>query len=206
MTMFLNRNQDFAADLFLEKAFLPRNSVPLLFQLILFVQVNPPSWGNYSRSEFIIHGLWPEYKNSSYPEYCCHERICQYNSSKINDLKQDLRYWWTNFRDDPEKLWKHEWNKHGTCSNLTEREYFSKGLEWRSEYPAKEILKQSNLYPGKKYKLDSFIEKIQKYLGFRLIVTCKHNLLEQLILCNIKDKMVDCPLAIKNNCPEIIFY
>lgn len=66
---------------------------------------------------FILHGLWPQNncKNpaSCYPSYCSCKRL---DESTIREMLP--------FMVKP-KLIKHEWEKHGTCSGLTQEQYFN---------------------------------------------------------------------------------
>jgi ribonuclease T2 len=53
---------------------------------------------------FVLHGLWPQHEKG-YPESCSNERI-------PNNIKQKCDIFPT------VGLCNHEWEKHGTCSNL----------------------------------------------------------------------------------------
>ncbi len=64
-----------------------------------------------ARSAFVLHGLWPENTNGSYPENCS-------NAPGPADPSQ--------FKDiypDPGLL-QHEWRAHGTCSGLSADAFF----------------------------------------------------------------------------------
>lgn len=66
---------------------------------------------------FVLHGLWPEYEKG-YPESCSYEGLDKDIESQFAGLYPS------------DSLMTHEWEKHGTCSGLTPREYLSltKGL------------------------------------------------------------------------------
>ena len=61
---------------------------------------------------FVLHGLWPENADGSYPEHCSHAPGPA-DPSQYADLYPD-----------PELL-AHEWMTHGTCSGLSPDAYFS---------------------------------------------------------------------------------
>jgi ribonuclease T2 len=61
---------------------------------------------------FVMHGLWPENGNGSYPQSCSNARGPA-DPSKYSDLYADPG------------LLQHEWQKHGTCSGLSPDDYFS---------------------------------------------------------------------------------
>lgn len=83
-------------------------------------------------SEYTIHGLWIDYKDGGYPQFC-------HNTPFIKeDLQPILKTLETNWHScihgkgkDNYSFWKHEFKKHATCfpTQLTELEYFSKTLE-----------------------------------------------------------------------------
>lgn len=60
-----------------------------------------------------IHGLWPQYTNTTYPEYC---NNVSFDSNIPKNLLSKMNNDWNNCNDSLD-LWKHEWTKHGTCFN-----------------------------------------------------------------------------------------
>lgn len=67
-----------------------------------------------------IHGLWPDYCDGTYTQYCDESR--QYtNISDIltaagrTDLLDFMDVYWKDQGGDDESFWEHEWGKHGTC-------------------------------------------------------------------------------------------
>ncbi|HZS52758.1 MAG TPA: hypothetical protein VFA65_00035 [Bryobacteraceae bacterium] len=61
---------------------------------------------------FIVHGLWPEFQNSGYPENCSNAPGLS-NPASFLDIMPDLG------------LIQHEWTTHGTCSGLSAQAYFN---------------------------------------------------------------------------------
>lgn len=61
---------------------------------------------------FVLHGLWPQY-NKGYPANCSAEKLPLHVKQQFPGL----------FPSD--KLYSHEWKKHGTCSGKTPREYLA---------------------------------------------------------------------------------
>ena len=79
------------------------------------------------RSYYTIHGLWP-----NYGFYC---NSSSFNLTEIAPMRESLEeYWPSCFDHSNEWLWEHEWNKHGSCTNMSQLGYFSKGLELRQKY------------------------------------------------------------------------
>lgn len=85
----------------------------------------------YWKSNFTIHGLWPQYVTSGYPSSCTTE---PYNSTIVDEVGLDTMIErWPDVKYDvnnPEydSFWEHEWTKHGTCSGLSQYEYFTATL------------------------------------------------------------------------------
>lgn len=64
---------------------------------------------------FVVHGLWPQYNDGSYPATCTRDR----NLPKaVVDQTMPVM--------PSVGLMMHEWRKHGTCSGLTATDYFAK--------------------------------------------------------------------------------
>mmetsp|Transcript_7170 Transcript_7170/g.10665 ORF Transcript_7170/g.10665 Transcript_7170/m.10665 type:complete len:223 (+) Transcript_7170:73-741(+) len=81
-------------------------------------------WGKY----FTVHGLWPQYSSGGYPSYCTDEAFDPAVPEEIG--MDDMTTYWpdTEYAEsDPnyDEFWTHEWTKHGTCSNLSQYDYFS---------------------------------------------------------------------------------
>ena len=65
-----------------------------------------------AHSTFVLHGLWPQNNDGTYPENCS-------NSPGPSDPAQ-----YADIYPD-EGLLQHEWRAHGTCSGLNADEFFS---------------------------------------------------------------------------------
>lgn len=70
--------------------------------------------------EWDIHGLWPEYTPTTWPQFCQPSRYGEFNATLLNEQFPDMCVHW------PESQWQHEWMKHGTCTDLTMLGYFQK--------------------------------------------------------------------------------
>lgn len=85
-------------------------------------------WGHY----FTLHGLWPQYSAGGYPADCTNE---PFNSSVPTAVGySDMLKYWPNVQyaeSDPDydEFWTHEWTKHGTCTGLSQQDYFSNALD-----------------------------------------------------------------------------
>ena len=78
---------------------------------------------------FTIHGFWPEYNNHSWPSWCNPSKYSEFNRSAIKLVRKLLEdYWYScpEWNSSSYGLWKHEWEKHGTCiPSYTVIDYFN---------------------------------------------------------------------------------
>lgn len=64
---------------------------------------------------FILHGLWPQYERG-WPEHCETDQPLDVDGELMRGM----------YRLMPSSgLIRHQWRKHGTCSGLTQEEYFA---------------------------------------------------------------------------------
>eukprot|EP00943_MAST-04B_sp_MAST-4B-sp1_P003213 g3213.t1 len=73
-----------------------------------------------------LHGLWPQWGES-----CSREKF-DYN--EISDLAEQLNQFWPSCNGSSKDFWEHEWSKHGTCSGMSQHDYFSKALSLVQQY------------------------------------------------------------------------
>ncbi len=71
---------------------------------------DPQQCGAGRQLGFVLHGLWPQY-DRGYPQSCTNEAFDPNIIKQFPDLYPS------------KKLYTHEWEKHGTCSGLTQPQY-----------------------------------------------------------------------------------
>lgn len=73
---------------------------------------------------YTIHGLWPQYSESSYPKYC---KKVVFDISALKPILNKLNKYWYSTEEANSDFWKHEYEKHGSCmfKDMTEFEYFN---------------------------------------------------------------------------------
>lgn len=84
---------------------------PPTFDYYVFSRVWDPS-----RGRVIIHGLWPTWRNGSWPQYCQPTPKQPWNYSQLTDLEPELQDRWSDTGAVDTQWWQHEWDKHGTCA------------------------------------------------------------------------------------------
>lgn len=86
---------------------------------------------DFWKSHLTIHGLWPEYVDGTWPQFCTPEIL---DNETISPLLSQMEQYWPNVKAlEPTakhfyEFWQHEWSKHGTCSGLGQKEYFGAAL------------------------------------------------------------------------------
>jgi len=159
--------------------------------------------------------------------YC--NNSVEYDPKLIHPLIEQLTLAWTNdHANSPakNKLWRHEWLKHGSCgldieAIDTEFKYFSKALEWHGRYPFFKYLQQSGILPGFDHQIQDVIKALNTGLGGKSpALTCRkysdfnNPILSQIKLCFDKSMtLVDCYSVMPWNkvfdsCPTggLVFY
>jgi len=76
-----------------------------------FCHSHPDATECAAHAAFVLHGLWPQNNNGSYPEHCSNA-AGPANPAKYKDLCLDAG------------LLQHEWKTHGTCSGLSADAFF----------------------------------------------------------------------------------
>ncbi|XP_078086416.1 ribonuclease T2 [Mustelus asterias] len=147
-----------------------------------------------------VHGLWPKKNqmcNNSWP----------FEIKNVEDILSKLEKWWPDvLHPNGTQLWKHEWQKHGTCAATlesvdTQKKYFSKALELYQSINLNSVLVKFGILPSPNYYR---MEKIENALlsSYRVIpkIQCLPptgesavQILGQIELCFTKDfQLMNC--------------
>ena len=80
---------------------------------------------------WILHGLWPQFENG-YPQYCQSAKRppSRQMTSQMADIMGTSGLAW------------HQWEKHGTCTNLSAENYFDLSRQAYTQIERPEILRQ----------------------------------------------------------------
>ena len=101
---------------------------------------------------YSIHGLWPDYGNGTYPQYC---KKVHFDIQTLKPIMDDLICYWPEDKGKREgSFWRHEYEKHGSCvfSEMTEYDYFKKVLDLYHSV-MKMGLKMEDFRKGEKYMI-----------------------------------------------------
>ena len=108
----------------------------------------------YHEQGFLLHGLWPEFLNGSWPQYC--DPAAPFNMTSVQDLLPELHTYWPSLvAADQAAFWEHEWTRHGTCmepffgaSAAKEHDYFRLVLTLREHFDAWAMLQAQGIGPA----------------------------------------------------------
>ncbi|AAD39309.1 Very similar to ribonucleases [Arabidopsis thaliana] len=166
----------------------------------------PPTKGN-TASDFIIHGLWPQFNNGTWPAFC--------DQTNLFDISKKWTEWgvWA-CPSNETNLWEHEWNKHGTCvqSIFDQHSYFRTNLKFKHKVHLLNILIQKGIKPNDGfYSLDEIKNAIKCAIGFAPGIECNEDVkgnkqLFQIYICldNYAKEFVECPYVPDKSCASKI--
>lgn len=128
---------------------------------------------------WVLHGLWPQRADGSWPEYCA---TAQRNPSRRETARQaDLfGVGWA--------AW-HQWNKHGRCSGLSADDYYalSRGAMARVSLPASLSPAQDSAGWATALATEAleaaFIAANPGFDAGMLFATCRGDAIQELRLC-----------------------
>jgi len=97
----------------------------------------------YWTENFTVHGLWPQYDTTGYPSYCSTESFdpdvpMEIGWDTMITYYPDVKYQETS--PDYDSFWEHEWDKHGTCSGLSQYDYFQQAILLAETFVTPEVL------------------------------------------------------------------
>ena len=143
---------------------------------------------------FVVHGLWPQYE-SGFPEYC------QRPSPRLN---RNIVSSMLDLMPAPGLIFN-EWDKHGTCSGLTDRTYFETIRKARAaiKIPAEylELSEAKTVAPGEVE--EAFIKANPGLSNAAISVTCNRTRLSEVRICLSKDlQFRACEELERRSCPR----
>ncbi|PIN13780.1 Ribonuclease, T2 family [Handroanthus impetiginosus] len=152
--------------------------------------------------DFGIHGLWPEYTTGEWREFC--DRENSFNASQISDLIGRMQKDWPSLAcpsGDGTIFWRHEWEKHGTCTSLDQHSYFEAALDLKKKANLLQVLENGGITPGKIYNFTTVKEAIQEGVGYRPVIKCNkdpanNTQLYEVYLCadTSAKNFIECPV------------
>ena len=127
---------------------------------------------------FVLHGLWPQY-TKGYPSNCSSETLPSSVKAQFPQLYAS------------DKLFDHEWDKHGTCSGLSPSAYLTLAgqLKDHLQIPAAYHAPESPFHTGADNLKQAFLQTNPTLINSSLAVNCSGSgrYLSELYVCFAKD-------------------
>lgn len=148
-----------------------------------FCHSHPDATECAEHARFVLHGLWPENMNGTYPENCS-MAPGPANPAQFADLYPDAG------------LLEHEWRAHGTCSGLSADAFFTAA---RTAYESVKIpvalatlTTRTTMTPAE--IAHAFTASNPAFPQASVLVSCGHNYLTAVEVCLDKTlKPIACP-------------
>lgn len=141
---------------------------------------------------FVVHGLWPQYDNG-FPENC---------EVPAPRLRRTIMTSMLDLMPAPRLIFE-EWDRHGTCSGLSPRDYFDTVRKARGVVN----LPAQFLDPRQPFKIspaaveEAFIKANPALTRGDMAVECEEGRLTEIRLCLSKDlKFRACPQIVARSC------
>ncbi|PWY99747.1 base non-specific and adenylic acid preferential ribonuclease [Testicularia cyperi] len=198
-----------------------------LLLLTQFWDYSPPIGPSDS---WTIHGLWPDFCNGKWVGDCDKSRVNNRIASILNDagatdVLDTMNQYWLALDGNDQRLWSHEWNKHGTCvstlrptcyENYTQDQdvvdFFSTTVGLFEIYNIHQALAEADITPSSSqtYSLQQILDATEAKFGKAATFKCRgSNLNEAWIYFHTVGRSTDPsafritdPLTENNRCPS----
>lgn len=126
-------------------------------------------------------GIWPTKYHQIGPLYCNESWI--FDLDKISPIEDELKEKWINIEKNTplDGLWKHEWEKHGTCAAphvkqlSNELKFFQQGMDFLDRFSITTLLSQTYIKPGidLAYPLEEIHSALKRSIDNTFAIVCK---------------------------------
>lgn len=143
---------------------------------------------------FVLHGLWPQYRNGSWPQHCSTTR--EPDEDTVTRMLPIM---------PSRRLIEHEWDTHGSCSGLGPKDYFALAEDAFSRVTIPSALKTPAAPPSLSAdEVARAFEDVNPGLEDNMIsIQCKDGgTLEEVRICVDKDNLSvkSCGGRVRNAC------
>jgi ribonuclease T2 len=143
------------------------------------------------RYEFIVHGLWPQFERGGYPSNCAGTR--QVPRTIVEEMLEIM---------PSTDLIRHEWQKHGTCSGLSQQDYFKRVQD------AYVLVKIPNRFKQPLKQVETTAADVKREFttanpGFTFTVACRGRFIREVRTCMDKNlRARGCGTGVSDSCPR----
>lgn len=149
--------------------------------------------GSDRKHGFVVHGLWPQ-NETGYPEFCGRdkrERVAEDLGRSMFDIMPSMG------------LIGHQWRKHGSCSGLSQKDYFDtvRAAQQRVTVPEDLSSGQSSKTLSADEVETAFVSANPGMVKQGVAISCEGPLLEEVRICLNKDlSFRTCPEVDRRGC------
>lgn len=163
------------------------------YDYLLLVQQWPQDFGQSSADYFTLHGMWPSRNGAtdveSYPCACTNEAFDQ---TQLKPVLSEAQKYWPSLMGPNPSFWAHEWTKHGTCTGLTQLQYFNMTLTARAQLASYSALTKANMKVGMVYSAAQIDKAFKAAVGTTALLGCDNkNALKEIGFCLNKQDLVN---------------
>jgi ribonuclease T2 len=169
---------------------------------------------NCSRSPveaFTLHGLWPEYSNGDWPQFCNASSFSLQPQGKedgeeaaFDEGDVRMRCEWPSFHGADASFWRHEVEKHGSCAvpvvGKSEAAYFNTALRLHEKYDLNAALQHADISPSDVDYVQSktLLTAIQTVTNTRALLACGYDgALSEVWMClDLHLNPMECPAPV----------
>lgn len=142
---------------------------------------------------FTLHGLWPQYTDGGYPNFC---RTTARNPSR--NMSNDM----VDIMGTSGLAW-YQWKKHGRCAGISAADYYALSRKAYASVTRPTIfrkLKRDINLPASVVE-EAFMEANPTLLQNQITVTCKAHKIQEVRICLSKDlEPVKCGYDVSRDC------
>ena len=184
-------------------------------------------------NSWTIHGLWPDFCDGTFPQYCDESRqytniSCILGSYGKTDLLNYMYSYWQDDEGQDESFWEHEFGKHGTCystlkpscyTDYTPQEevvdFFQQVVDLFKGLNTYEFLNNASIVPSatKNYTNAEVMAALRAARGVNATIECSDGQLDQVYYTfNVRGSIADGtfvaaePVGEGNGCPDTFQY
>ncbi|CAL5411876.1 unnamed protein product [Camellia sinensis] len=142
----------------------------------------PRKCRDHIRQDFTLHGFWPYWQNGTQATYC--PPIHELKRKDVEGIRGSLSTHWPNFLDSKANgyknefqadfaFWKQQWTKHGTCSKLDPKSYFSIAMNLKNKINMLGALRSFGIQPSQRtYIVRDILLGIAEKTTYNTVVDC----------------------------------
>jgi ribonuclease T2 len=155
--------------------------------------------------KFTLHGLWPNYAQGGFPEYCSNKPFDASSLSK--PLKDQLACEWPSYTGSSDSFWEYEYRKHGSCATdifPQPSDYFQTTLELNDKYDVNDVLDKAGVpfTTSSSPSRTKILSALEAAWGKSSVIKCDSELVSEIWTCFDEGlEMIDCPSSLRNSCP-----